>query len=100
MEVIEDPSLHYSQHAYRGGRSSETALLELTGTIQKTLDEGQTAICAFLNISGAFDNTSHEAVRQALEKRRVNKTVSRWLSKVSSTRTAEVTIGEETMICR
>ncbi|GJQ86669.1 hypothetical protein Trydic_g7853 [Trypoxylus dichotomus] len=69
MEVMEEATLHQSQHVYRAGRSTETALLELTGTIQKTLDEGETAICAFLDISGAFDNTSHEAVRQLLEKR-------------------------------
>ncbi|GJQ78268.1 putative unfolded protein binding protein [Trypoxylus dichotomus] len=77
MEVMEEAPLHQS---YRAGRSTEIALLELTGIIQKTLDEGETAICAFLDISDALDNTSHEAVRQALEKRGASKRVTRWLS--------------------
>ncbi|GJQ78554.1 hypothetical protein Trydic_g11665 [Trypoxylus dichotomus] len=61
-----------SEARCRAGRSTETALLELTGTNQKALDEGETAVCIFLDISGAFGNTLHEAVRQALEKKEVS----------------------------
>ncbi|GJQ85720.1 hypothetical protein Trydic_g13409 [Trypoxylus dichotomus] len=73
---MKEATLHQSQHAYRADRSTETALLELTGTIQKTLNEGETT-CALLDVSGVVDNTS-------LERKR----------------TAELTAGEQTMKIR
>ncbi|GJQ78524.1 hypothetical protein Trydic_g11638 [Trypoxylus dichotomus] len=51
IEVMEEAPLHLNQHAHWAGRFAETTLLELTGTIQKTLDEEETAICAFLDVS-------------------------------------------------
>ncbi|GJQ85587.1 hypothetical protein Trydic_g5899 [Trypoxylus dichotomus] len=50
LEIMEEASPHQSKYAYSAGRSIGTALLELTGTIQKTLDEGETAVCAFLDV--------------------------------------------------
>lgn len=99
-EILEKAPLHPCQHAYRAGRSTETALYQLTEIIQKTLKEKETAICAFLDISGAFDNTSHGAVKIALERRGVNKTIVRWVCEMLTTRTAETTVGEQTTSIR
>lgn len=86
--LIEKP-LHHSQHAYRAGRSTETALYQLTTHIQSSLDSRETCICAFLDIEGAFDNTSHTTVRRSLTERNVNKTVVDWIDAMLNTRTAE-----------
>lgn len=56
-----DP-LHSIRHAYRASRSTGTALAELTGILQKSSGEKETAVCAFIDIEGAFDNTSQEAI--------------------------------------
>lgn len=50
------------QHAYRASRSTETALAELTGILQKSSGEKETAVCVFIDIERAFDITSQEAV--------------------------------------
>lgn len=43
-------------------RSTETALVDLTDLIQKSLEDKETAAYAFIDIEGAFDNSSHEAI--------------------------------------
>ena len=83
--LIEKP-LHHSQHAYRSGRSTETALYHLTTTIQDSLNLKETCICAFLDIEGAFDNTSHTTVRMSLTNRNVNQTIVDWIDAMLYTR--------------
>jgi len=39
----------------------------LTGMIQNSLESGKIAVCAFLDISGAFDNTSPVAIGSELQ---------------------------------
>lgn len=47
--------LHASQLAYRARRPTNTALFQLFLEIQSSLNNGDVAICAFLDIVGAFD---------------------------------------------
>ena len=95
--VLKDFPLHIDQHAYRAGRSTETALYQLTRKIGKSIEEKEICICAFLDIEGAFDNTSFNAVEKALEKRNLNATTSRWITEMLKTRTAETQIGPKTI---
>lgn len=95
--VLEKLPLHHSQHAYRAGRSTDTALYQLTSKIEEALDSKETALCAFLDIEGAFDNTSHKAVEKALERRKVNTTALRWVGELLGTRRAETQVGQNTI---
>ncbi len=54
-------------------------------------------LCAFLDIEVAFDNTSHESVTRALEKRSVTAPVRRWIAAVLRTRVAETSVGDNTI---
>lgn len=94
MELLETSPLHPQQHAYRAGRSTDTALYELTSTIRETLDCKETAICVFLDIAGAFDNTSHESMIEVLGRRGLDRTTVRWIGNMLSTRIVEAHIGE------
>lgn len=85
MKFIKKVSFPKRQYAYSAGRSTETALHKL---VQKTLDEKDTDICAFLNISGAFDNTPHDAIKRALEGMEMDKAVTRWIGEVFYMKTA------------
>lgn len=69
--VLEIDLLNPTRHAYKASRSTETTLAELIGILQNSFGEKETAVCAFIDIEGAFDNTSYEAVRKALEIRGV-----------------------------
>lgn len=89
--------LHAYQHAFRAGRSTDTALYQLTEKIQNSLDHKEISLCAFLDIEGAFDNTSHTAIRRALERRMVKPTLIRWITNMLRTRVAETEIGNSSI---
>jgi len=52
----------------------------------------EVALCAFLDIQGAFDNTSHEAVNASLARRGLDAKTSRWIKSLLASRRAIATI--------
>ena len=49
--------LHKRQHAYRMGRSTESAISQVLNEIEKGLNGGKTfALSTFIDISSAFDS--------------------------------------------
>jgi hypothetical protein len=59
-DVLEiNAPLHRNQFVYQPGKPTETALHQLVTRIEKTLDTKGIALGAFLDIQGAFDNTSY-----------------------------------------
>jgi len=89
---VEHP-LQRTQHAYRTGRSTDTALYHLKSLIEDSLTHKEVAVCAFLDIQGAFDNTSHEAVNASLSRRGLDAKTSRWIKSLLASRRAMATIG-------
>ncbi|KAL7725781.1 hypothetical protein ACLKA6_017611 [Drosophila palustris] len=71
-ENLKHHPLYKYQFAYQAGKSTETAIHCLTTTIEKAIAAQQIVLEAFIDISGAFDNTSYEAIHKAL----INKGVS------------------------
>ncbi|KAM8701536.1 hypothetical protein ACLKA7_012115 [Drosophila subpalustris] len=55
-----------TQHAYRKGSSTETALHSVTATIERSLPLNEFTLVAFLDIEGAFNNVFPEAITEAL----------------------------------
>jgi len=76
--LVEHP-LQRTKHAYRAGRTTDTALYNLKSLIEDSLTHEEVALCVFLDIQGAFDNTSHEAVNTSLARRGLDATTSRWI---------------------
>lgn len=58
------------------GRFTETALVELTNLIHKSLKDKEIAASAYIDIEGAFDNT-HKAIKRIPEPTGVGRTTSR-----------------------
>ena len=52
--------LHPNQHAYEAGKLVETALQQLAVQVEKTLDQQEIALGAFLDIERAFNNTCYD----------------------------------------
>ncbi|GAB0090988.1 uncharacterized protein DMENIID0001_057790 [Sergentomyia squamirostris] len=94
LTVLLDEPLHREQHAYRAGRGTETALYRLSDVITTSMEFGETTLCAFLDAEGAFDNTSHNAVENALVKRGVSPTLSKWMRQTLATRIVETQVGK------
>lgn len=93
-EYLEETPHHNYQHTYRTGRSTMTALFQLTEVIQKTLNNKESAICSSSDISGVFGNITHVSVRGALRRRRVNETIVK-LYEVLTTRIAETSMRDK-----
>ena len=64
------------QHAYQAGKSTDSALHQLVGRIEKALDAKEYSLGVFFDIEGAFDNTSTKSVRIALNEWKANRMVS------------------------
>ena len=75
--------MHPRQHAYQAGKSAESALHQLDGTIEKALD----ALGIFFGIERAFDNTPCNAVKTALEELKIHRTVKNWIVTLIQNRT-------------
>jgi hypothetical protein len=57
-EILAFKPLHPNQHTYQAGRSAETAFLQLMVRLEKALDQQETTLGVFLDLEGAFNNTS------------------------------------------
>lgn len=71
--------LHPSQHAYQAGKSVETALHPIVSRIEKALHHKELAAGAFLDIEGAFDNTSFDSICAAAAYHGFEDTIIRWM---------------------
>lgn len=73
--TIDPRLLSASQHAYSKGKSTETALHELIGTIEKAISVRQYTMVAFLDIEGAFNNITPDSIVVALSSLGVNQAI-------------------------
>ena len=70
--------IHPRQHAFQAGKSTESALHQLVGRIDKALDAREYSLGVFFDIEGAFDNTSCKSVRLALDECKVHRSIRNW----------------------
>jgi len=102
--VLVEKPLHQNQYAYRAGMSTETALFQVVQNLEKCLEYKEIALGAFLDIEGAFDNTSFKTIITAARERGLEETCCRWIefmlegrlvhtSLMGSSITAKVTRG-------
>ena len=89
--------LSAQQHAYRTGKSTETALCELTCSLQYTVQNKEIGIGAFLDAEGAFDNATHKALGESLRRKNVEPMICNWTEHMLASRSAEVKVGDETI---
>jgi hypothetical protein len=78
--------LHHNQFAYWAGMSTETALFQVTHRPEKSLNHKEIMLGAFIDIEGAFDNTSFDAITMAARQRGVEETCCRWISSMLESR--------------
>jgi hypothetical protein len=58
--------------------STETALFQVVRRLEKCLEHKEIALGAFLDIEGAFDNTSFKTIITAARERGLEETCCRW----------------------
>ena len=77
-EILQDNQLSDHQHAFRGGRSTETALTELVSNIESGLAQKKYTLGVFLDIQGAFDNVGADAIRTGMEEKGLPASLIDW----------------------
>jgi hypothetical protein len=89
---LNDYPLNPMQQAYLRGKSTETALLDLLYKIDGALAQKEFALSVFLDVEGAFDNTSFESVDDAPNDHGVCLTINRMIDFMLRSRSVFVDI--------
>lgn len=76
-----------NQHAFRKGSSTETALHSVVSQAEKAIANKEYMLSAFLDIEGAFDNISFDAINRHILDCGVDPPVRKWISFMLSHRT-------------
>jgi hypothetical protein len=99
MEKLVDRTypLHWNQHAYLTGKSTEIALHNVVTHIENAIEHKDIALGAFLDIEVAFDRTSFYIIKQAAEKHGIEPAICRWIRNMLESRTITATLSGETL---
>jgi len=92
-EILALKPLHPNQHAYQAGKSVETALHQLVVWVEKAPDQQKIALGFFLDIEGAFNNTSYDPMCTAPAKHTAEYTIVGWITATLKGQLAMVTLG-------
>jgi hypothetical protein len=84
--VLVEKPLHQNQFACRAGMYTETALFQFVHRVEKSFSHEQIGLSAFLDIQGAFDNTSFNAITMAARQHGLEETCCRWVRSMLQTR--------------
>lgn len=96
--VLKERPLSVFQHAYQPGKSTDTALYNLSYILEKNVKEKEIALAIFLDIEGAFDKVPISSIVQALELKGVNKVIVNWISSLLKTRHVRATLLGDTLL--
>jgi hypothetical protein len=98
--VLVEKPLHQNQFAYRAGMSTETSLFQVVHTLEKSLSHKEMALGAFLDIEGAFDNTSFNAITTAAGERGLEETCCRWLGSMLESRLVHTSLMDSSLTAK
>ena len=84
-----------NQHGFRKHRSTQTALLDFTDKISKTLDDNTKAIGLFLDLSKAFDTVDHDILLQKLNYYGCSGIELKWFESYLKDRSIQVNIDKD-----
>ena len=76
-----------NQHGFRKGKSTISAIHQVTSKIENSLANKQIGLAAFLDIEGAFDKVSFTAIERGLDKAKVTPEIYLWISNTLRNRT-------------
>lgn len=82
--------LYSGQYGFRKHRSTNDAILDLTGNVVDALDKGMFTIGVFLDMSKAFDSIEHDTLFKKIEHYGIRGTTLQWLKSYLSNRHLQV----------
>ena len=88
---------HPNQHAFRKGHSTDTALSEAIQRIERAFSNKNYYLAVFLDIEGAFDNITNEAIIQGMKSHNIPDHILLWYQHYLFNRTCISSLGTETI---
>ena len=95
--VLRETPLCTSQYAYLDNKSTEVALHHMVGEVERHIEEGRYVLGAFLDIEGAFNNTSINHIKESMRARSVPETLVDWTENMLANRRLTATHGNCTI---
>lgn len=89
---LKNKPLSPNQHAFRPGRSTESALHGIVDKIERALLGQEFALGVFLDIEGAFDNVLFSSFSLALRTRKTHSCIVRWIMYMVTQREVTATL--------
>jgi hypothetical protein len=94
--TFKNKPLHRNQHAFRRGHSTEIPLSKLTNFVEQAFINKEYAVCIFLDIIGAFNNVTHQAIVKAMKTAGFPQEIITWYGNYTQGRSCEITLGPKT----
>jgi len=88
--ALEVNPLSDNQHAFRKGRSTETALSSLVQHVEDAISNGKYCLGVFLDIQGAFDNINPLSVVDGMGRKHIDKRIINWYKHYLENRSIEI----------
>lgn len=83
--------MHNSQHAFQQGKSTESALHELTSQIEENFRQKEFLAATFMDIAGAFDNITFETINTHMGECGLDTQVTNWINFMLTHRNIQLT---------
>lgn len=99
-EVLTVSPLSPDQCAYQAGKSCELAIHKVISRAENALRNKELALGAFIDIEGAFDNTSLTSIKSAVKRRGVHPAICRWIENMLTHRYIYASLNEVTVTVR
>ncbi|CAB4038284.1 Hypothetical predicted protein [Paramuricea clavata] len=71
---------HDRQHAFRGGRGTDSALSQCCNFIEKSITRNQYSLGIFFDIVGAFSNVKFDPLLHSMNERGIPRVITSWYS--------------------
>jgi ribonuclease HI len=94
---ISSKPLHKLQFAYQAGKSTDAALQCLNAKISKTLMHKEFGLGAFIDIEGAFNNISYNAIVNSAKSFNISSTLIQWILKMLKSRIVTASLHDVTV---
>jgi hypothetical protein len=90
--VLAKNPLHQKQFACSAGMSTDTVHLQVIHKPENYLNDKEIVLGAFVDIVGAFDNTSFQPITTAARERGIEETCCRWISSMLESRLVQTSL--------
>jgi Reverse transcriptase (RNA-dependent DNA polymerase) len=94
-KILINSPLHKFQHAYQPGIGTESALHNLIAEVEKSLPTQRMSLAVFVDIEGAFDNTSFDTITKAARNKGVNECTLKWINTMLKNRLIRSSLDDE-----